>query len=68
MGAIQGDDKIQLSKSLVKSDDLHLFEQEAIQVIIDYKWYTYTRNYFIGKFILNMIYLIVLFIDVESID
>ena len=44
---IQGADKISLSKTLMRSENLVLFEQEAIQMIIDYKWNTYCRTFFL---------------------
>lgn len=37
-----------LAKSLKEAEDLRLFELEAIQVIIDYKWETYGRQFFIN--------------------
>ena len=39
------------------SKDIHLFEQESIQLIIDYKWKTYTVDFFKMKFMLYMIYI-----------
>lgn len=63
---IQGADKISLSKTLMRSENLVLFEQEAIQMIIDYKWNTYCRTFFLQKFLIFVIYIISFYFTLES--
>tara|TARA_B110000285_G_scaffold130551_1_gene146655 strand:+ start:1999 stop:2166 length:168 start_codon:yes stop_codon:yes gene_type:complete len=46
LNVIQGNNVLDLAKSLSESNDLKLFEMEAVQVIIDYKWNTYGRQWF----------------------
>ena len=41
---IQGNRPITLSRTLTESEDMCIFEQEAIQCIIDYKWDTYAEK------------------------
>lgn len=41
MQEIEANDKINISKTLKDCNDIELFEQPAIQHIIDYKWDTY---------------------------
>lgn len=57
MAEIQGSNKISISQVLKNSKDVQLFEQESIQLIIDYKWKTYTVNFFKKKFMLYIIYM-----------
>ena len=49
-------------------DDLNLFEIEAIQTIIDYKWIKYTKNVFLAKFIVYLLFLITYISDLESLN
>lgn len=65
MANIQGDDKLSVSRTLKDCSDLELFEQESIQHIIDYKWATYTRSFFLCKFFLYSIFLVFFYIDIE---
>jgi hypothetical protein len=51
---------------LKHSEDLELFEQESIQVMIDYKWETYTKNFFLFQLILYSLYLISFYSDMQS--
>ena len=66
IGRIQTNDKTQLIKTLCESDDLELFEQEAIQVIIDYKWNTYARSIFLMKLVIYLVFEVFFFADVEN--
>ena len=63
---IQGEEKINLMKSLSNSEDLCLFEQEAIQMIIDYKWHTYAESFFRKKFYIYVLFLFTFYYDLES--
>ena len=54
-----------ISRTLKDCGDLELFEKDAIKHIIDYKWATYTRNFFLLKFLLFFIFLVFFYIDVE---
>jgi hypothetical protein len=63
---IQGENKINLMKSLSDSEDLCLFEQEPIQMIIDYKWHTYAEAFFRRKFFIYICFLLTFYIDLES--
>ena len=57
---------ISVSKELrFVSEDIELFQRQSIQVIIDYKWETYTKNFFIMKFLIFITYIIVFFWDIE---
>ena len=55
-------------KTLCASEDLELFEQEAIQVIIDYKWNAYARSFFIFKLVIYFVFEVFFFIDVENLN
>ena len=68
MSEIEGDDKRGVLDTLKDCADIELFEQEAIQNIIDYKWNTYGKDFFLYKFYLYLIFLIFYYIDVESLD
>jgi len=65
VGKIQGENKTELMRYLSQSDDLDIFQQEAIQVIIDYKWDTYTKRFFLKKLLLYFIFLLNLYIDID---
>ena len=67
MEEIQGEFKIEVSKTLKDCTDIELFEQESIQHIIDYKWNTYARNFFLLKFLIYIVFLGFYGIDLESI-
>ena len=60
-----GDNKIAISRTLKESKNLELFEMEPIQHIIDYKWETYTYEFFLKKFQMYLIFLIFYYIDIE---
>jgi hypothetical protein len=67
MSEIEANDKINIAKTLKDCTDIELFEQSAIQHIIDYKWDTYAQEFFLQKFYLYMIFIICYFYDMESI-
>ena len=46
--------------------DLELFEEEAIQNIIDFKWNTYGYKYYLNKFMLYSIFLVLYYVDLDS--
>ena len=66
MEEIQGNNKIEVSRVLSECPDVGIFEQEAIQNIIDYKWTNYAREFFLMKFIFYAIFLLFYYIDLES--
>ena len=66
MEELQGEDKRDLIKTLSECDDIFLFEQEPIQHIIDYKWNTYARRFFMTQFIMYTIFIICFYIDMEG--
>jgi len=68
MEKIQGDSKIEVSRTLKDTEDFELFGQESIQNIIDYKWNTYAREYFFQKFLLYSLFLVLYYLDMESIN
>eukprot|EP00347_Sterkiella_histriomuscorum_P003781 403362967 len=57
---IQSKDFIQ---NLSKVNDLDIFESECIQFILDYKWDTYTNNFFLMQFTTFILFLIAYLID-----
>jgi len=65
IGKIQGENKTDLMRYLSSSDDLELFQQEAVQMIVDYKWDTYTRQFFLNKLIIYFIFLGTLYTDID---
>ena len=65
---IQGNDKIQLTKTLMENADLGLFEQEAIQIIIDFKWYSYAKKFFFVKFYIYLVFIISFYLDVGTLN
>jgi hypothetical protein len=67
MREIEGNDKMSISKALMNCQDIKLFEQEAIQNIISYKWNTYAKNFFLIKFVVYTFYLMMYILDLESI-
>jgi hypothetical protein len=67
MDEIQGYKKIQFSKIMKDCTDIHLFEQEAIQHIIDYKWDTFGYQFFSNRAILYSVFMILYYIDLEMI-
>ena len=66
MEDIQGENKLSLTKVLKECKDLELFEEEAIQNIIDFKWDTYGYKYYLNKFMLYSIFLALYYVDLES--
>ena len=68
MELIEGGDKLEVTRTLKDCGDIELFEQEAIKQIIDYKWATYGRVFFLAKFQLYIIFLLFYYIDVETMD
>jgi len=67
MEKIQGENKQDVSSTLKDCEDIDLFEQEPIQHIIDYKWDTYARQFFLLQFILYALFLITFYADVNII-
>lgn len=65
MKEIEGASKISVSSAFKNSTDLDLFEQEAIQFIIDYKWDTYSKSFFQKKFLAYSLYMFVFYLDCE---
>ena len=65
VGRMQTISKISLIRTLKDTEDMGLFEQEPIQVIIDYKWNTYTKNFFLVKLIIYFIYLSFFYFDMD---
>ena len=63
MEDIQGDVKINLTKILKDCKDIELFEQIAIQNIIDYKWNTYGYKFFLGKCFIYGVFMISYTVD-----
>ncbi len=41
----------------LSDNDLTFLDIEVLQVIVDYKWITYTRDYFIKQFVFLLIFL-----------
>ena len=64
---IQGSEKISLIRSLKESNDLKLFQKEAIQRIIDYKWNTYADRFFKVKFFIYLIFTMFFYWDMMKI-
>ena len=60
--------KIELTRTLKNCDDLALFDQEVIQIIIDYKWNVHTRKYFLILFYLYTSFVIAYVIDIETLN
>ena len=67
MREIEGGNKLEVSRTLKDCQDIELFEQESIQKIIDYKWDTYGREFFLLKFYCYMLFLLVYYYDLEYI-
>jgi len=67
MKDIQSESKIDVSKTLKDCRDIELFEQESIQHIINFKWNTYTKDFFLFKLVCYCIFLVVYYIDMEMI-
>lgn len=66
IGNIEGDDKKSISRTLKNCNDLKLFEQESIQMLIDFKWNSYTKSFFLAKFYLYVFFVIFYFLDIQS--
>jgi len=56
-----------VAQTLRDCTDIELFEQIAIQNIIDYKWDTYARTFFLTKFWLYSVFLLAYYADIETI-
>ena len=67
LGEIQGENKTDLMRFLSQSDDLEIFQQESIQVIVEYKWETYTKQFFLNKLAMYFLFLMVLYIDIDRV-
>lgn len=67
MREIEESDKMSVSRALKDCKDIKLFEQEAIKVIIDYKWDTYGKSFFLIKFFVYSVFLFLYYLDLESI-
>jgi hypothetical protein len=52
----------------MNSNDLGIFEQEAIQMIIDFKWFSYAKKFFFIKFFIYCIFIITFYIDLGSLN
>ena len=52
----------------MNSSDLGLFEQEAIQVIIDFKWTTYAKKFFFIKFYIYCVFIISFYLDIGTLN
>ena len=68
MRQIQTERKISFTKTLKDNEDLELFEIEAIQIIIDYKWNKYAKNFFLLKFFVYLSFLITYVSDLETLN
>ena len=66
--SIQGGNKISLTKTIVESNDLQLFEQDLIQRIIDYKWSTYAQHFFLKNFFLYVFFFLFFCWDLQTIN
>lgn len=66
IGNIEGDDKLSISRTLKDCNDLELFEQESIQMLIDFKWNTYTKHFFMVKFFLYVTFVFFYYVDIET--
>ena len=66
MERIEGGNKIEVSRTLKDCPSITLFEQESIQNIIDYKWETYAKDFFLDKFLIYAVFLLLYYIDLES--
>ena len=66
IGNIESDDRLSISRTLKYCNDLELFEQESIQMLIDHKWNTYTKNFFLIKFFLYITFVFFYFVDIEQ--
>lgn len=63
---IRGVIPIALTRTLNQSDKLSLFEQDVIQIIIDYKWNTYTEMYFKKKLYFYIVFMVFFIYDLET--
>eukprot|EP00347_Sterkiella_histriomuscorum_P020584 403337249 len=55
---------IKFIQNLSQVNDLDIFESECIQVILDYKWETYTNKFFLMQFTIFILFLIAYVIDI----
>ena len=63
---IRGELPIALTRTLNQSAKLSLFEQDVIQIIIDFKWKTYTEMYFKKKLYGYIVFIIFFIYDLET--
>lgn len=66
IGAIEGDDKLSIARTLKDCEDIKLFELESIQMILDFKWKTYTQWFFMVKFVLYLTFVVSYLYDIEE--
>ena len=66
MQAIQGPDKRDFSETLATIDRLDYFNLEPIQMIIDYKWETYGRKFYLHEFYLFTVYVFLFILDLDK--
>jgi len=65
---MRGEQKIELIRTLNNSDNLELFEQEVIKIIIDYKWNTYAKWFFVKKFLSYFMFMCFYVYDLETLN
>jgi len=66
MEEIQGEHKLEVSRTMKNCQDIELFEQESVQHIIDFKWNKYAKDFFLFKFFMYVVFLTVYYLDLES--
>ena len=57
-----------MTRTLKDCSDINLFQQESIKSIIDYKWDTYGRDFFLYKFYFYAVFLIFYYADIHTMD
>jgi len=68
MASLEGSNKLELIRTLKDCEELELFEQRAIQAIIDYKWSTYCKRSYSLKLIIFSLFMVSFFTEVNSIS
>jgi hypothetical protein len=58
-----GENPTSLIKALTESADIFLFDNLAIQSIINYKWNTYTRKFFLKQLIIFIVFILLFGFD-----
>eukprot|EP00347_Sterkiella_histriomuscorum_P008487 403344908 len=56
-------ESLQFIQNLSQINDLDIFESECIQIILDYKWDTYTNKFYLTQFTIFILFLISYIID-----